>query len=136
MMMFSLAFFRTDFVRRTGAVLVALALLLQVMAITLANRHGLAKALWESSAQTIEICSAHGLTSIKVGADGQAAPQSTAECAKCVYCLGALLGWLPLSIAKVGADWLHGTALALPFADHQTASILRVWPPAHAPPAR
>jgi hypothetical protein len=134
--MVSLAAFRTDFIRRIGVLLVALALLVQVGAITLANRHVLAKSLWEAGAQTIEICSAHGLISIKVGADGQAAPISTAECAKCVFCLGALLGWLPLSIAKVGADWLHGTALALPLADHQTASAFRVWPPAHAPPAR
>ncbi len=122
--------------RRVGLFFAGLALLLQILTVPLANRHGLAQSLWEAGAQTIEICSAHGLTSIKIGADGQAAPASAAECAQCIFCLSALLGWLPVSVAKVGASWLQARALLLPAAEHLPASAFRVWSPAHAPPAR
>ncbi len=134
--MLTLAHFRTDFSRRVGLALVAMALLLQVLALPLANRHSLAKSIWESGAQIIEICSAHGLTSLKVGADGQPAPSTATACEHCIFCLVAAMGWLPVSLAKPGALWLHATALPSVSVPVLAAAFAYLWPPAHAPPAR
>jgi len=135
--MISAALFRSDsLARRLGLWLVAFALLLQVLALPLANRHQLSRELWESGAQTIAICTAHGLQNVKVGADGSAKPDAIKACEHCVLCLAAGLAFVPVSsLLQPFLPLLSVRQVAEP-ADITLAQPNYLWPPALAPPAR
>jgi hypothetical protein len=125
-----------NLLRRTGVMLACLALLLQVLTLPMASRHQLASALWESGATLIEICTVHGLQSIKVGADGQKAPQDTAlACPHCTLCSAAAMGFMPLAALGLVIPLFATARPALANTLLLPAKLQHLWPPATAPPA-
>lgn len=130
------SFLPAHWLRRTGVMLACLALLLQVLTGPLASRHQLATALWESGATLIEICTVHGLQSIKVGADGQKEPQDTAlACPHCTLCSAAAMGWAPLAALGLLIPVFASARPALANELMLPTKLQHLWPPATAPPA-
>lgn len=132
--MISQTLFRADKFRRFGLWLAALALMLQVLALPLSARHQIASALWESGAQTIAICTAHGLQNIKVGADGTTKPDTQKLCEHCVFCVAAGLALTPVNLLLTPFLPLLFARQLAGSPDFSLAGPLCPTPPAQAPP--